>query len=248
MKKQAVIMGMPVKIEVIEKSVTEEDINEIFSYLHYIDKKFSIFKTDSEISQINSGELTIQNASKLMQQILKLCEETKRETNGYFDININGKLDPSGIVKGYAISQGARLLKKKGFKNFSVEIAGDIQISGKNSLGQSWRIGIQNPFNLKEIIKVVYLSNKGIATSGNYQRGEHIYDPVSRKKANEIASVTVITDDVYDADRFATAAFAMGEGGISFLEKIKGIEGYMVTKSKSAILTNGFEKYLYENN
>jgi thiamine biosynthesis lipoprotein len=57
MKKQAVVMGMIAKINVIDVGVTEEDINEVFSYFHYIDKKFSTYKKDSEISQINRGEL-----------------------------------------------------------------------------------------------------------------------------------------------------------------------------------------------
>jgi FAD:protein FMN transferase len=246
MKRQEIIMGMPVTIEVVDKFVTDEDISEVLSYFHYIDRKFSTYKPDSEISQINSGKLIVQDSSKLMQRILKLCEEASKETGGYFDISIKGKLDPSGIVKGYAISEGVRIFKKKGFKNFYVEIAGDVQISGKNYKGQSWKVGIQNPFNLAEIIKMIYLSNKGIATSGNYQRGEHIYDPISKRNANEVASITVIADNIFEADKFATAAFAMGERGMKFIENLPGVEGYMVTKNKTAILTSGFIKY--ENN
>ena len=60
--------------------------------------------------------------------------------------------------------------EKKGFHNFFVEIAGDIQVNGKNEMLKKWSVGIQNPFKKEEIIKVVYLSDKGIATSGSYQR------------------------------------------------------------------------------
>lgn len=236
-------MGMPVTIDVSHRNVTDEDINEVFAYFHYIDKKFSTYKKDSEISQINRGEIKEKDFSSEVKKIFRLSENTKNESHGYFDINLNGKIDPSGIVKGYAISEGAKILRKKGFCNFFVEIAGDIQVNGKNSEKNKWSVGIQNPFNIKEIIKVVYLSNKGIATSGSYQRGEHIYNPISKKSAKEVASITVIADDIFDADRFATAAFAMGEGGINFLESLKNVEGYMVTKAKIAIMTSGFEKY-----
>ncbi len=232
---------MPVIIEVCDKKVTNEDLNEVFAYFHYIDKTFSTYKNDSEVSRYNNQE-TLQ-LSRIMKKILRLSEETKTVTHGYFDIQVGEKIDPSGIVKGYAISQGAKILRKKGLKNFYVEIAGDIQTNGMNQKGKKWSVGIQNPFNRKEIIKVVYLAEKGIATSGNYQRGEHIYDPIGKKKANEIASVTVIADDIYDADRFATATFAMGIKGIRFLQGLKNIEGYLVTKDKQAIFTDGFEKY-----
>lgn len=236
-------MGMPVKIEVIDADVTDEDIQEVFAYFHYIDKKFSTFREDSEISKINIGELRILQSSSEMQKILALCEKTKQETNGYFDINIEGNLDPSGIVKGYAIYEGAEILRKKGFANFYVEIAGDIQVFGKNSKGKKWQVGIQNPFNLKEIVKVIKVSNAGIATSGNYQRGRHIQNPKVNQWADEIGSITVIGPNIYEADRFATAAFAMGEKGIKFIEKLKGFEGYMVKKNRQAVYTSGLEIY-----
>lgn len=244
MKKHAVIMGMPVTIEIIDKNATEEDISEVFSYFHYIDKKFSTYKRDSEISQINRGDTKPEHYSNDMKKILRLADETKKITDGYFDININGISDPSGIVKGYAIWQGAKLLQNRGYKNFYVEIAGDIQVHGKNGKGEKWKTGIQNPFNKKEIIKIVNLTDNGIATSGTYIRGNHIYNPKKASRADDIASITVIGPNVYEADRFATAAFAMGEKGIEFIEKLKGFEGYMVKKNKIAVYTSGFKKFL----
>ena len=237
-------MGMPVTVNVVDSRVTNEDINEIFSYFHHIDNKFSTYKKDSEISQINRGELKESQYSTEMKKILFLSEKTKKETNGYFNININGILDPSGIVKGYAIFEAARTLKAKGFNNFYVEIAGDIQVYGKNEKNVPWKVGIQNPFDLDEIVKVVALRDKGIATSGTYIRGSHIFNPKERKPAKNIVSITVIGPNVYEADRFATAAFAMGEKGISFIEGLKGLEGYMIQKDKRAVYTSGFKNYV----
>jgi len=244
MKKQATIMGMPVTVQIADGKATGEDIQEIFAYLHHVDQKFSTYKADSEISQINRGELSNLDYSGEMKKVLKLCEETKKETGGYFDINLNGKLDPSGIVKGYAIWQASKILEKKGYRNFYVEIAGDIQTSGRNEKKEDWRVGIQNPFNLKEIIKVLKISNKGIATSGNYQRGKHVLNPKTKLPADGIASITVIGTNIYEADRFATAAFAMGEKGIEFIEKLKGFEGYMIKNDRMAIMTSGFDRYV----
>lgn len=236
-------MGMPVIINVIDRNVTDEDIKEIFSYFDYIDNKFSTYKNNSEISRINRKEIEEKDFSNDMKTIFSLSKITKEETNGAFDININGILDPSGIVKGYAILKGAQMLNKK-FKNIYLEIAGDIQVFGKNEKGKDWKIGIRNPFNKNEIIKVVNLSNRGIATSGNYERGKHIYNLKNKNKTDDIASMTVVAKNIYDADRFATAAFAMGEKGIDFIASLKDTEGYMIKKDKTAIFTRGFENFL----
>jgi thiamine biosynthesis lipoprotein len=59
-----------------------------------------------------------------------------------------------------------------------------------------------------------------------------------------MVSLTVIGPNVYEADRFATAAFAMGQDGLSFLENLEGFEGYAVTKDKQGWCTSGFNSYL----
>ena len=240
-------MGMLAIVDIVDKVATEENVNEIFSYFHYIDNKFSTYKENSEISQLNRGELKESGYSDDMKKILYLCEKTKKETNGYFDIHINNIIDPSGIVKGYAIFEAANILKNKGFNNFYIEIAGDVQTYGKNEKNKKWSVGIQNPFNPDEIVKIVYLKGQGIATSGTYRREDHIYNPKSKEKADDIISMTVIGPNVYEADRFATAAFAMGKKGIKFIEKLKGFEGYMIQKDKIAVYTSGFENYLSIN-
>jgi len=240
-------MGMPVNIMIagdVYELKQKKDIESIFSYLRKVDERFSTYKINSEISMINRGEVAADEVSSEMRKVLALCEQTKKETNGYFDIHINGKLDPSGLVKGWAIDNAAQLLRKQKYHNFFIEIAGDVQVFGHNEQGKKWRVGIQNPFQPGEIIKVVHLENCGIATSGNYERGEHIHNPVTNKPATAIASFTVIGPNVYEADRFATAAFAMGEAGLAFVESRPNLQGYMITKDQKAYWTTGFEIYV----
>ena len=95
---------------------------------------------------------------------------------------------------------------------------------------------------------MVYLkSGQGIATSGNYISGDHIYNPKNRGEIiNEIVSFTVIGPNVLEADRFATAVFAMGKSGIVFLEKMQGFAGYMIDKNGLASMTSNFEQYTKE--
>ncbi|TIT85191.1 MAG: FAD:protein FMN transferase, partial [Mesorhizobium sp.] len=120
-------------------------------------------------------------------------------------------LDPSGIVKGWAINNAAGIVQKAGFSDFFIEAGGDIQSCGKNASRLDWSVGIRNPFNTDEIIKIIYPRGRGVATSGTYARGQHIYNPNAfGDPITEIVSLTVIGSDVLEADRFATAAFAMG--------------------------------------
>ena len=237
-------MAMPVVIDIADKNINDSVFEEIFNYLRYIDEKFSTYKKNSEIEKINRNEIGHELYSDDMKKVLTLADQTKQETNGYFDIRFNGKLDPSGLVKGFAIYNAANMLKNKGYKNFYIDIAGDIELSGVSSDGNKWSVGIENPFDRSKVIKVLALTDRGIATSGNYIRGDHIWNNKDNKINNSVVSITVIGENVYESDRFATAAFAMGEEGINFMENLPGFEAYMVLENKNAIFTSGFENYV----
>ena len=240
MKQTRILMGMPITLE-----VPEDMCEKIFSYFKYVDETFSTYKETSEIMKINRKELETKDWSKDMKTVFALSERTKKESDGYFDIvTPQGAYDPSGLVKGWAIWNAAKIARNHGCRDFYIDAGGDVQTNGRNAEGRKWSVGIKNPFNQKEIVKTVYLSGEGIATSGTYLRGEHIYDPKTGKPANEIASLTVIGPNVYEADRFATAAFAMGARGIQFMAGLDGFEAYMVDAQATALYTPGFTRYL----
>jgi thiamine biosynthesis lipoprotein len=262
-------MGMPVTIEIVDGFVGSKAFDIAYNYLEYIDNKFSTYKRNSEISLINRGKLKKGEYSSDMKEVFRLSEETKKLTNGYFDILHEGKYDPSGIVKGWAILNVARLLEKMNYENFYLDAGGDIQTKGVSGKGLPWVIGIRNPFDEGEVVKVISVKDKGVATSGNYIRGNHIYNPkfMSRRFGNSflwvpgaaglqffpdvhpipIVSLTVVGPNIYEADRFATAAFAMGEKGIDFIEGLSGFEGYMIKKNGEALETSGFKRYVKDN-
>jgi FAD:protein FMN transferase len=238
-------MGMPVTVEVVDASATEDLLNSVFDYFEYVDCKFSTYSDQSEISRINRGALLLEESSEDMRTIFALAEQTRVETDGYFDIQHAGAYDPSGVVKGWAISNAAGILRQKGASNFYVEAGGYIQMSGGNQDGEKWRVGIRNPFNPDEIVKVLSVTDCGMATSGTYVRGQHIYNPKDEDDPlTDIVSLTVIGPDICDADRFATAAFAMGKQGIFFIESLQGFEGYMIDQDQRATYTTGFQRYL----
>lgn len=242
-------MGMPITAEIVDDSAKQSDIEAVFSYFKYVDEKFSTYKSTSEISKINDGQIKEQEYSDDMVTVLSLCEELKNKTDGYFNITTpQGKIDPSGLVKGWSIYNAVQILMERGFKNFYIDAGGDIEARGKNNAGKDWKVGIKNPFNQDEIVKVLGISGAGVATSGTYIRGQHIYNPKNNNKpAAGIVSLTVVGPNVYDADVYATPAFAMGQAGINFIESLKGLEGYMIDKDGVATMTSGFQKFVSKN-
>ncbi len=248
MKETRLVMGMPITIEICDFNADALIIEKAFSYFTRIDERFSTYKDGSEISRINRGEIREHDYSRDMKEVFSFAEKTKQETEGYFDIRTpDGYLDPSGIVKGLAIWQAGKILTEDGYKNFYIEAGGDIESRGHNSLGLPWRIGIKDPFDPTHIVKIIIPNGRGVATSGTYERGDHIYDPISKTQSGDgIVSITVIGANVYEADRFATAAFAMGSRGIVFMENTPNIEGYSIDVMGIATMTSGFEKYVLD--
>src|SRR5437764_12264338 len=120
MKRLQLLMGMPINVEILDANAPEADIERVFAYFRSIDETFSNYKEESEISKINRGELAEEASSDAVKTILALGEQTRQETQGYFDIEHDGLIDPSGIVKGWAIFQAAQMLKEAGCVNFYI--------------------------------------------------------------------------------------------------------------------------------
>jgi FAD:protein FMN transferase len=242
-------MGMPITIEIVDPGVDVTVFDRAFDTFAYVDATFSPFKDTSEVSRLNSGELTPRHMSADMREVLALAEQTRQETDGYFDVYYaDGRLDPCGIVKGWSIQRVADQLHAEGWANFYVDAGGDIALTGHNADGESWRVGIRSPFEPDQIVKVLELTDCGVATSGLYNRGAHIINPHNADAAlDQVASVTVIGPNVYEADRFATAAFAMGGSGIYFLESLPGFEGYQIDPHGQALLTTHFSDFCHSN-
>lgn len=238
-------MGMPARVELVGSN-DQKSVEEIFNLWNRIDARFSTYENSSEISRINRKEIGENEYSPEMREIFSLAKETNKNTGGYFNIKRpDGLIDPSGIVKGWAIQKGAELAQKQGFNSYYLEIAGDIQTRGHDERNQKWTIGIRNPFDRTQVIKILYPRGAGIATSGSAERGQHIYNPHDPMiLVSSIVSITVIGPNIYEADRFATAVFAMGDSGIHFINSLKGFEAYAVDRNGIATMTDGIDKYL----
>lgn len=130
------------------------------------------------------------------------------------------EIDLGAIAKGYLSQKIMELWKQKGVTSAIVSLGGNVQTIGKKPDGSSYQVGITNPEDGTSLFGAISVENKAIVTSGIYQRnfeenGEvyhHIMDAASGMPAkNNLASVTIITDNGVRADALATALFVMGE-------------------------------------
>ncbi len=127
-------------------------------------------------------------------------------------------LDLGGIAKGYAVDRAVSLLRAGGLKSFIVNAGGDLYCAGRH-LSRPWLIGIQDPDHPRAVIAILSLSNRAVATSGDYEnyfvkggvRYHHILDPATGYPARGLRSVTVLSKTTMDADALATALFVMGK-------------------------------------
>ena len=248
MERTEVIMDMPITVSIppmLGIDVPGEVFDAIFAYFREIDEGFSPFKPGSEVSRMSRGELREYEASPRMREVLRICRETSAQTDGYFSAWYGGAFDPSGVVKGWAVHEASRMLDEMGYFDHCIDAGGDIEARGRNAEGKPWEIGIRNPFDPTTIVKVLHLIDRGIATSGTYIRGDHIYDPKTGKPVVDgFASLTVVGMDVCEADRLSTPAFAMGEAGIGFLASTPGIDAYIIGRDGMALFTPGLASYL----
>ena len=165
------------------------------------------------------------------------------------------RLDLGSIAKGYGVDQVAEVIRNNGINNFLVEIGGEVYASGYKKDGGYWVVGINMPDKdalIDDIYKTVRLKNKALATSGDYrnffgQKGafySHVIDPKTGYPVkNEIVSVSVVANDCTFADGLATAIMVAGhEKGIKFVEKLPGVECFIVVKDKDGKLTDYFSK------
>jgi thiamine biosynthesis lipoprotein len=236
-------MGMPVIVDVRDDDVPDGALEHVFEWLHHVDATFSTYKADSEISRINRGELAEADASADVRDVLARCEELRVETGGYFDVRAASpdSLDPSGLVKGWAVDRAAEILERAGLRNFAVNAGGDMRLRGRAAPAWSWRVGIQHPLRPDAVARVIETQELAVATSGEYERGEHVLDPHTRRPPSGILSVTVVGADLGTADAYATAAFAMGaEGAIRWTARLRGYEAMTILVDGRVLSTPRF--------
>ncbi|MFJ9419760.1 FAD:protein FMN transferase [Streptomyces sp. NPDC101227] len=215
-------------------------LNDAVAWLHHVDRVFSTYRPDSAISQLARGDRTLDDCPPEVREVLGLCAQAGRTTDGWFSPTPDGTLDPSGLVKGWAVERAWQILHDAGAPNICVNGGGDLQLSGESAPGVPWCIGIAHPLRPGELCTVVTGRDLAIATSGTAERGAHILDPHTGTPADGPASLTVVGRRLTLTDAYATAACAMGRKARKWLEHLDGYEGFAVTRHGRSWWTSKF--------
>lgn len=247
------IWGTVIRVEVCD-AIDPRALDGVWEWFQRVDDLFSTWRADSEISRIARGELDVASASPEIAVVLDRCEEMRLASNGAFDIafaaattvpDAPGRctIDPTGLVKGWAVDEAAVLLAARGATNFSINAGGDVLVRGRPDTGDEWRIGIQHPWERDKTAATVGLTDGAVATSGDYERGDHVFDPRTGMAARGLASITVVGADLATADAYATAALALGLDGMGWLATRPDIEAMGITDERRVVKTRGFDAY-----
>lgn len=208
--------------------------------LHHVDRLFSTYRSDSAVSRLRRGETHIGALPAKVDEVLRLCAEAEQESRGAFSSRPDGRLDPSGLVKGWAVEKAAALLMDAGAAGCCVNGAGDVQLRGESAPGRQWKVGIADPRHPGRLLTCVAGNDLAVATSGITERGRHITDPRDGSRPAHLLSATVTGPHLTWADAYATAAVVLGPAAGEWIAGVDGYELLTVPADGTPQCTAGF--------
>lgn len=237
------VMGTVVSFDVrprgLSAHATRSAIDEACGLLHRADEVFSLYRPDSALSRLRAGELALADCPPEVAAVMRLCEQARESSGGWFDPwALPGGVDPTGLVKGWAAREAAAVLAQAGVGAAMVNAAGDIVAFGRPSPSRPWRVGVRAPESPDRLLCVVN-ADAAVATSGQYERGEHVRDTQRGGPAVAAVSATVCGPDLAFADAFATGLLAAGGEGVGAVVEA-GYEALLVAPDGRQTWTPGF--------
>lgn len=233
-------MGTVFSLDVRDAGDWTAALDGAVAWLHRVDRVFSTYREDSDISRLRRRELRLADADPDVATVLDLCAEVQVATDGFFSAMPGGLLDPTGLVKGWAVEQASDILRRHGSAHHAVNGGGDVQLAGESAPGRPWRVGIADPFTPGRLHGVVEGRDLAVATSGTAERGAHVRDPFTGRAVTATASATVVGPSLTRADAYATAALVMGAGAIRWAEGLPGYEVLVIAADGAVRASSGW--------
>ncbi len=242
------LMGMPVSLALRGLHADDEAAREAWercvAELTEVDRVFSTYRADSVVSRLSRGEIDLADCPADVHEVLGLGERARVESDGAFDVRRVGPdgvptLDPSGVVKGWAVQRASAHLRALPDTDVCLSAGGDMVCHVTDDSSPAWRVGIEDPRDPQRMLATVEVRRGAVATSGTAHRGEHITDARTGDLPAAIASVTVLADDLTWADIDATAAYAMGDGALTWLRGRPGRRGVVVWRDGRSEVFDG---------
>jgi thiamine biosynthesis lipoprotein len=238
------VMGTVFSFDIRPNGTAPEDVqdalDEAIQWLHWVDETFSTYKPDSQIRRLGRGELRLEDCHESVREVLELCADAYRATDGWFDVMHGGRLDPTGLVKGWSIDRASAILAAYGLRDHCINGGGDVFASGSPAPEEPWRVGVTDPHHVRQLLATVAIADQAVATSGTVERGAHIVNPFNGRAVSGVVAATVVGPDLTHADAYATATVAMGAGGLDWLDRLPGYEGLVVDAAGNVRHTKAF--------
>ena len=239
------VMGTVVSLHLPDGGARSGAAHDAFAWLHEVDRRFSPFRPDSEVSRLIRGEVREGSLSADLAEVLGLAEAVRILSDGAFDIRghrPDGAPDPTGLVKGWAVDRAAALLLTGGHSRLCLNAGGDVLVRGGRARGVPWRVGVAYPDG--GTLLVLAAEDLAVATSGTTERGRHIADGRSGEAvSDELRLATVIAPSLARADGYATAAFAMGIDGLRWTQGLPGCGAAALTADGRLLTTPTLRRY-----
>jgi thiamine biosynthesis lipoprotein len=254
------VMGMPISLALrgrhASSAAGQEAWQAVINQLREVDLIFSTYCDGSIINRLDRGELVIEECPPEVAEVLELGRQAEQVSDGAFSINLptggRHRLDPSGVVKGWAAQRASQFLTALDETDFCLSAGGDILCHAALPNGSAWRIGIEDPHDPTKLIAMVPVRSGAVATSGTAHRGDHLIDPRTGLSPSGVASVTVIAASLTWADIDATAAYVHGRDAARWLQT-RPINGALIvwadgtTTRLPTDLTNDYSASNYFN-
>lgn len=240
------VMGTVVTLDIRAPFVSDEVVERAMAILHDIDRRFSLYRPDSELSRLAAGSVYADDLSVDVRWALAACDDLARQTGGVFDARHHrpdGVADPSALVKGWAVEEAVRELEAGGAVNLLMVAGGDLVARGEPTPGDAWQIGIRHPMFANQVASVLALRDGALATSGLYERGPHLRDPRTGQPAKGLKSFSVVGPDLTWADAYATAGFVMGRDGLGWVDGRPGYGALAITNEDQVVWTSIMDRY-----
>ena len=224
---------------VLSASVTETTVRAVEEELERIDRLFSTYRPDSQIARLNAGQIRLCDCSPDVREVLRLCSDAECRTSGWFTAGYGIGIDPTGIVKGWAIGRASELLVGAGSTCHAINGGGDVLVVADPAVDEPWRVGVSTGAGEGGLAGVITGHNFCVATSGNTERRGEIRNPFTGSPSLTWATFSVAGPDITEADAFATAAVAMGRPAVAWLERLPGYEAIAVDAGGEVSMTAG---------
>ncbi|HEY6749434.1 MAG TPA: FAD:protein FMN transferase [Mycobacteriales bacterium] len=221
-------MGTVFSIDVRDPGDWTGAIADVVGWLHHVDAVFSTYRPGSDVSRLRRRELRLADADPDVAVVLDLCAAVQWETGGHFSALAGGRIDPTGLVKGWAVEAASRRLRAHGSSRHAVNGGGDIQLAGEAGPGRPWTVGISDPHDRGRVLTTVSGRDFAVATSGTAERGAHLTDPFTGRPVTHLAAATVTGPSLTRADAYATAAFVLGRPALAWIDTVPGHAALLV--------------------